>query len=135
MAICDQVRYQVSGTYNQDFVDMLVRTPTLRNENWTLTYVPVQAGGNLQLYSEKEQHYAGHSKRSKYNYRLQHRLCCDTCPSILDVCQGCMPYSMSCCCYYIMLLLLCYIIVAMLCYCYAMLYAMLILCCMLSCEV
>ncbi|GMN23095.1 hypothetical protein TIFTF001_047535 [Ficus carica] len=28
---------------------MLVRTPTLHNENWTLTYVPIQAGEGLQL--------------------------------------------------------------------------------------
>ncbi|GMN56162.1 hypothetical protein TIFTF001_025274 [Ficus carica] len=28
---------------------MLVRTPTLHNKNWTLTYVPIQAGEGLQL--------------------------------------------------------------------------------------
>ncbi|GMN58073.1 hypothetical protein TIFTF001_027193 [Ficus carica] len=39
------------------------------------------SGGNLQLYSEKKQHNAGHNKRGKYNHRLQHRLCCGTCLS------------------------------------------------------
>ncbi|GMN23345.1 hypothetical protein TIFTF001_043671 [Ficus carica] len=33
--------------------------------NWNLTYVLQRAGGNLQLYSEKKQHNAGHSKRGK----------------------------------------------------------------------
>ncbi|GMN74423.1 hypothetical protein TIFTF001_054413, partial [Ficus carica] len=28
---------------------MLVRTPTLHNKNWTLAYVPIQAGEGLQL--------------------------------------------------------------------------------------
>ena len=46
---------------------MLVRTPTLRNENWTLTYVPVQAGEGLQLCPVGGQHQEGHSKRGKYN--------------------------------------------------------------------
>ncbi|GMN34557.1 hypothetical protein TIFTF001_004754 [Ficus carica] len=42
---------------------MLVRTPTLHNENWTLTYVPIQAGEDLQLCPVREQHPEGHSKK------------------------------------------------------------------------
>ncbi|GMN57826.1 hypothetical protein TIFTF001_026934 [Ficus carica] len=42
---------------------MLVRTPTLHNENWTLTYVPIQAGEDLQLCPEREQQPEGHSKK------------------------------------------------------------------------
>ncbi|GMN64967.1 hypothetical protein TIFTF001_034038 [Ficus carica] len=44
---------------------MLVRTPTLHNENWTLTYVPIQAGEGLQLCPVREQHQGGHSKKGK----------------------------------------------------------------------
>ncbi|GMN21560.1 hypothetical protein TIFTF001_040055 [Ficus carica] len=46
---------------------MLVRTPTLHNENWTLTYVPIQAGEGLQLCPVREQHPGGHSKKGKCN--------------------------------------------------------------------
>ncbi|GMN68186.1 hypothetical protein TIFTF001_037243 [Ficus carica] len=42
---------------------MLVGTPTLHNENWTLTYVPIQAGEDLQLCPVGEQHPEGHSKK------------------------------------------------------------------------
>ncbi|GMN28480.1 hypothetical protein TIFTF001_044241 [Ficus carica] len=42
---------------------MLVRTPTLHNENWTLTYVPIQAGEGLQLCPVRKQHQGGHSKK------------------------------------------------------------------------
>ncbi|GMN65159.1 hypothetical protein TIFTF001_034223 [Ficus carica] len=45
---------------------MLVRTPTLHNENWTLTYVPIQAGEDLQLCPVREQHLEGHSKKDPY---------------------------------------------------------------------
>ncbi|GMN69958.1 hypothetical protein TIFTF001_039004 [Ficus carica] len=46
---------------------MLVRTPTLHIENWTLTYVPIQAGEGLQLCPVREQHQGGHSKKGKCN--------------------------------------------------------------------
>ncbi|GMN23913.1 hypothetical protein TIFTF001_043736, partial [Ficus carica] len=42
---------------------MLVRTPTLHNKNWTLTYVPIQAGEDLQLCPVREQHQGEHSKK------------------------------------------------------------------------
>ncbi|GMN71633.1 hypothetical protein TIFTF001_052710 [Ficus carica] len=36
---------------------MLVRTPTFHSKDKTLIYILHQAGGNLQLYPEEEQHY------------------------------------------------------------------------------
>ncbi|GMN26869.1 hypothetical protein TIFTF001_049322 [Ficus carica] len=46
---------------------MLVRTPTLHNENWTLTYVPIQAGEGLQLCPVREQHQGGDIVRKVSN--------------------------------------------------------------------
>ena len=48
------------------------------------------SGDNLQLRPNQGQHYTGHSNQGKYNSAYSIGFCCDTYPSMFDVCYDVM---------------------------------------------
>ena len=70
---------------------MLVRLPTsygFNHEPLPMSFII--AGDNLQFRPNQEQHYTGHSTQGKYNSAYGIGFCCDTYPSMFDVCYDVM---------------------------------------------